>query len=414
MEPREPSYTDKPRPQSVLDFVTEDEVETPVPERARPRGLPFGISRQHLVASTIILAVLLIALGIGLGIYASSHQNRIYGGVSVAGVDLGGKTRSQARAALDPVLTEFLQQPLVLTSGADTFEIDPVTAGIAFDVDATVERAYSYGRSGNVAGRFARWSRALLHGSEITPVLAIDRAALDAALSNVASDVITPPVNAAIVVAGEAGPAIATEWPGTGVDLTETRHLVAHHFTTLSTESVPIVLVDLLPEIRRADLETGLATAQAVITDGFLIRGPDQRVWQLDRDDLRRLMRFAPEDGALSIDQDAIDELVALLAVAIDREAVNATVFVNSDEEVRVRRSVDARLVDQAASVEILLAALRGGAGEATLVFEESPATIQSETAEAAASRIESLVEDGLGLDWGEGSERLTRRELLA
>lgn len=413
MEPREPSEPDELQPQPTLDDGSLFGAVELAPGR-RSNRLPFGINRQHIVASLIMLLIVLAALGIGLGIYSSSHQNRIYDGVSVAGVELGGKTRSQARALLEPALAEFMAQPITLTSESNEFTIDPASSGIAFDLDATVERAFSYGRSGNVFSRFTRWSRALLHGTTIKPVVTIDATRLDATLSDVAQNVIMPPVNAAIVIAGEAGPAIATEWPGVGFDLTGTRHLIASHMTSLSNESVPLVLVDLEPAIDRADLEEGFATAQVVITDGFLIRGPDRRIWTLNRDDLRTLMSFAADDGRLSINTAAITSLVAALAESIDRDAVDATVFVNANEEVVVQRSVDARSVDQQASIDAILSALRQGAGEAELTYDETPALVQTPTAEKAAAEIETLIEDGIELNWGEGSERLTRRELLA
>lgn len=413
MEPGQASEPDEAQPQPILDDGAVPEALEPE-RRSRPGGLPFGINRQHVVASLIMLVIVFAALGIGLGIYSSSHQNRIYGGISVAGVDLGGKTRSQARALLAPALEEYLAQPVVLTSEGGEFAIEPAASGLAFDLDATVERAFSYGRSGNVASRFARWSKALLHGANLKPVLVIDAPQLNNALSDVAQNVIVPPVNAAIVIAGEAGPAIATEWPGVGFDLTKTRHLVAERMTSLSTDPVELVLIDLEPAVDRADLAEGFATAQVVITDGFLIRGPDRRVWQLDRDDLRSIMSFAAEDGRLSINREAITDLVAVLATSIDRESVNATVFVNDSEEVVVRQSVDARLVDQDQSIEAILLAMRNGSGEATLSFSETPATIQTEVAEQSAEQIESLIEDGIELRWGDGSEQLTRRELLA
>ena len=276
VEPQDQSNPEEPQRQSVFDFVTpeadeEEFVESPVAE-PRVRHLPFGLSRQHLVASAIMFLMVLIALGIGLGIYSSSKQNRIYDGVSVAGVDLGDMTRSQARAALEPVFAAYLAQPITLTTGTETFTIDPRVAGIGFDLDATVEQAFAYGREGSVPGRFARWSRALLHGAEITPILSIDTPSLNAALTSVAENVIVPPVNAAIVIAGEAGPAIATEWPGVGFDLTATRHLVAEHVESLSTDPVPMMLIELEPDIARTDLEAGLATAQVVVTEGFVIR----------------------------------------------------------------------------------------------------------------------------------------------
>ena len=412
MEPDDPeaSIDAQPEPESQP-LIDED---LPESRDRRRSGSLFGINRQHLVASTIVLLMLFVAAGIGLAIYSSSHQNRIYDGVSVANVELGGKTRSQARALLEPVLNEYLLNSVTLQSDQDEFSIDPVAAGIAFDLDATVERAFAYGRHGNVAARFARWSRALLHGAEIDPVLSTDLTRLDATLQAIGEQVIVPPVNAAIVIAGEAGPAIATEWPGVGFDLTGTRHLVLEQVRSLSNAPVPLVLTVLEPEIARADLETGFATAQVVVSDQFLIRGPDARIWQLDRDDLRSLIRFAPEDGRLSINTEAIDSLVAGLTSAIDRDAVDATVYVSDEEEVLTRNSVDAHRVDQSASADAIVSALRAGSGEASLVVDVVPAAIQSETAVDVAAHIESLIEDGIGINWGDGSERLSRRELLA
>jgi vancomycin resistance protein YoaR len=370
--------------------------------------------RQQVIASLITLLVVFVALGVGLLFYASSHQSRMYEGVSVAGVELGGMTRSQARAALEPRLTSYAQQPIELTGAEGDFTIVPANAGMRFDVDATVERAFAYGRSGGTPERVARWSRAMLHGSEVQPVYVVDTALLDQTLSGIAQQIVTAPQDAAIQMNEQDQPAIVPEVNGVSFDLTATRGLVVQRFASLSTDAVPMILPVVFPSIAAADLEGGLADAQGAVAEALVVQGPDGRAWRISTDDLRSIVSFSVNDGKLRVNEGALKTLVASLATSVNRDATDAAIFINDQDVVEVREAVDARSVDEDASVEAIRSAIVDGTRSAALVIETTPAAIGTEAAQAAADQAEALVGEGLKLTWKGGSEQMTRRELLA
>jgi vancomycin resistance protein YoaR len=384
---------------------------------AHPRRPSLGAlrwDRQQAIAILITLGAVFAALGLGLVLYASSHQSRMYEGVSVAGVDVSGMTKSQARAALEPVLVGYAQQPIELTGADGEYTIVPADSGLRFDVDATVNRAFNFGRSGNVLEQVARWSRGLLHGSEIQPVYVVDTARLDQTLAGIAQQVITAPQDAYIQMNEQDEPSIVAEVNGISFDLTATRSLVIQRFAAFSPDPVPMILPVAFPSVAATDLEGGLADAQGAVAEAFLIEGPDGRAWRISTTDLRAIVSFSTNDGELRVNKNALATLIASLSEAVDRDASDAAVYVNNREEISVRSAVDAREVDQDASVEVIRSAILDGTRSAALVIETTPADISTADALAAAEQAEQLVADGLKLTWTGGSEQMTRSELLA
>lgn len=370
--------------------------------------------RRQTYASLIALAVVLMAVSAGLLVYSSSHHNQIYEGVTVAGVNVGGKTKAQARELLQARLSPYEVQPITLTSDSGTYRIVPADAGLRFDIDATVNRAYDYGRGDALWERVGKWSHALLHGKDVTPVYVVDSTTLDSALTEIAQHVIAAPQDAYIQTVTEGDPTIVPEVNGVSFDLTATRSLVIQHFAALEIGPVAMVLPVAFPGVVASDLQGGLADVQGVVAQAFTVSGPDNRAWTIPTNDLRSIVSFSSREGEVKVDRNAIADMVEGLAEAIDRDAIDAAVYVNDQEQILVRDAVDAREVDQKASVDAIEQAMLGGERTANLIVETTPAEIDTATAEQAAAKAEQLVADGMKLTWTGGNDALTRRELLA
>lgn len=370
--------------------------------------------RRQTYASLIALAVVLVAISAGLLVYSSSHQNQIYEGVTVAGVNVGGKTKAEARELLEARLSPYEVQPITLTSDSGTYRVVPADAGLRFDIDATVNRAYDYGRGNSLWGRVGRWSHALLHGKDVSPVYVVDSATLDAALTEIAQHVISAPQDAYIQTTTQGGPTIVSEVNGVSFDLTATRSLVIQHFAALESGPIAMVLPVAFPNVVASDLQGGLADVQGVVAEAFTVTGPDNRAWTIPTNDLRSIVSFSSREGEVKVDRDAIADMVEGLAESIDRDAINAAVYVDDRDQILVRDAVDAREVDQKASVDAIESAILGGDRTAELIVETTPADIETATAERVAAQAEQLVADGLKLNWSGGNDALTRRELLA
>src|SRR5688500_17771228 len=119
---------------------------------------------RWLTGAVLVLAVFLGAGVVGLGLYASAHEDRIYEGVDVAGVRVGGMTEVEARAALEARFAEYAASPLALVAGEQSFPVTPSAAGARLDGEASVAAAFAFGRTGSIWERSRAWARGLLRG----------------------------------------------------------------------------------------------------------------------------------------------------------------------------------------------------------------------------------------------------------
>ena len=109
--------------------------------------------------SFILLAVTLALLLTGVVAayaYDSSRDDLIAEGVTVAGVDVGGMTTSQARRTLNREVQGPLERPLRVVRGRHRFTLSARDAGLRADVGGMVDQALAESRDGNIVSRVAR------------------------------------------------------------------------------------------------------------------------------------------------------------------------------------------------------------------------------------------------------------------
>jgi vancomycin resistance protein YoaR len=81
----------------------------------------------------------LALLVVGYGAAAWAVSDRVPAGVTIGGFEIGGQSRDQAVATLQQRLGPLLGDPVTVTAGGKTAQLDPVEAGLALDIPATVD-----------------------------------------------------------------------------------------------------------------------------------------------------------------------------------------------------------------------------------------------------------------------------------
>lgn len=98
-------------------------------------------------AALLILIVVIVCLLINAG---NADDGKILPNVYAAGVDLGGMSTDDARSALRLAINNSLaKNPMVVILPDGILELSPEDTHASVDVDAVVEVAYSYGRTGS-------------------------------------------------------------------------------------------------------------------------------------------------------------------------------------------------------------------------------------------------------------------------
>ena len=148
------STTQRANVQTRLDprakYLSADEPERG-PSRFRWIGWIFGglIGLALIVVTAFSLA------------WQGQYAGKVYAGVRVLGIDLGGKTADEAEALIRERVKPFVTEPVVLTWRGQEWRPSMDDLGIGLSVEATVEEAFNTGRSGDFFSNVAQqWASA--------------------------------------------------------------------------------------------------------------------------------------------------------------------------------------------------------------------------------------------------------------
>ena len=191
------------------------------------------------------LLVALVVLGgvyCGLATFLSRH---VPTNTTVDRIAIGGMTPDEATVTLKRVLAARASQPVHLETPSLAVNIDPGTAGIEIDVDATLSDL-----TGFTVNPVEMWAR--LTGGEDRPIrVRVDRAKLTAAVTEAARAVDSPVVEGSITFTG--GKAITVvSVAGQAVDVAGTTDAVAS--TWPGQQVVQAVMTITQPKVSAAEI----------------------------------------------------------------------------------------------------------------------------------------------------------------
>lgn len=154
----------------------------------------------RLVLLTLLIGI--ISGGILWIVYQTRYQGRIYKGVTIGSVTVGGLTTSEAIARLQQELTAEQMPFLVLTSGDRSWTVSPSRLGAAFRLEPAVTEAVMLGRSSTFRSDLLTQLRLLLFGYRIIPQISFESGTMLVYLRELASDSVQPSRAARLIVQG--------------------------------------------------------------------------------------------------------------------------------------------------------------------------------------------------------------------
>jgi vancomycin resistance protein YoaR len=108
------------------------------------------------VFSLVLIAVSAFALA-----WQGQYAGKVYAGVSVLGISMGGKTPDEARQLLTDKIKAFSNEPVLLEWNGKEWRPSLDDIGVNVSVDTTVNEAFAVGRSGDFMGNIEQqWNSA--------------------------------------------------------------------------------------------------------------------------------------------------------------------------------------------------------------------------------------------------------------
>ncbi|HYI25392.1 MAG TPA: peptidoglycan binding domain-containing protein [Thermomicrobiales bacterium] len=344
--------------------------------------------------------------------YGLSYSDRAYAGMRLGGVDIGGMTRDDIERVVATQYEDFATTRITLNDGDQEFTWTAGDMGISIDRAATVDRAMNEGRRGSPWERSLAWTRTLVSGNDLTPVLVVDRAAFDAAMQDVASDVVFAPSDARVDVESDGTATLVNDIRGRSLNVSATLATVLHELSQPGDVSAALALIPISAGVTATDLEGGLPGVERALSSSFTLSSEDGQ-WGLTRASLSELV-YVDDNGTMQVRREGVETYVAGIAAQVDHPSTDAAITVDDQGQFVVVPHVVAATVDQAATVDRIVAALIDGEPAAEMVVDRMEPAILTRHAETWAANADVMVGDGLTLSWSGGTSQLGRTDLVA
>ncbi|GED09079.1 VanW family protein [Cellulosimicrobium cellulans] len=341
----------------------------PVPPDESRQASPFDgfeedAPRRGWVRGLMWTGIGVLVLG---GLYTGAQwffSDKVPSGTSVAGVDVGGLTRTAAQERLESELGPRAAEPVTLTAGEASTTLDPAAAGLTFDAAATAEELTAFSMSP------ARLWQHLFGGEDEAPVVAVDDAALDAQVEALRGSLEIAPFDGAVqfvdgaptsTPAADGSALVTDEVPATITG----SWLVTDGPVTLPTEPVE-------PEITQEETDAALAQAEKVVSAPVVVSVGGQNP-ELPPEALAAAASFPATDGVLTLTFDGamlvdsvVDRTNDLLTAADDAH------FVFQDGAPVIEGGEPGTTIDPAALAAAVTTASSGDERTATVELVES------------------------------------------
>ncbi|NJN83277.1 MAG: hypothetical protein HC802_14005, partial [Caldilineaceae bacterium] len=367
------------------------------------------VRRTSLDLVAIFLGLVLIGLVIALFSWQFWHANRIFTGVTVAGVPVGGLTRA---AALERLTRRIPIYPLPPTTLYHEDEQWPITANqvrLQGDLLQAVNQAYLVGRRGDFSERIAEQSQTALLGRSITPPLTFDLPQLRHTVERIAREAQRSPRPSSQV-----GEVMIAAQAGLEVNIDATVDALVQAIQSegdVQTVAVPLQATILPPPadpvVVVEDAAAALATPQPLLLRDELF-GLELAV------DVATLSALTVEDSPLRLDEEKLRGYLTVLAEQIAVPSRDARLRFNPDTGgVSVLQSSQAgRRLDIDATITAMQTAVANNASQAALVVAElSPAVDMHRIGEMG---IRELVASGTTTFAGSSAARVRNIEVAA
>jgi vancomycin resistance protein YoaR len=336
------------------------------PRRARSTSRPpRGGAGAGVYVVLGVLLVLVLSAGGGLYYLDRSYEGRIYPNVTVQGIDVGELSPQQAEAALRARYGAFLQQPVTLSYGDQSWQPTIADVGIAFDFKGAIDDAYRAGRGHglieNLREVYAIWQ----NGLELPVYVSFDQNKLRAYVASATASLEQAPIDAQLRLDGTSAVTTPAR-TGRQVLVDQTVQDLSAALMTFKPQNVALRTRDLPPRLDDAAVAAGKAKLEAMLQGPLTLKGENtEYVWEPGELALMlNLARIPQGDGTdlfdVSLNRYQVDRRIRKIADETGRGSVNPRVAWNNGDLKITKLGKPGIRLDEAAAEAMIFSAIGG------------------------------------------------------
>ena len=245
------------------------------------------------LAGTALFVIALLFLLIG---FELLYLGRIYPGVSIANIAVGGLSPSDAADKISENIDFPSAGRVVITGQDQNWLTSPAELGLFLDPDITAQNAFKVGRSGNIFQRFSDQFNAWYYHNDIPLSMILDERMAFNYIDHLAQQINTPVVEPSLKIENTEV-LIQPGQVGHQVNFEATMDLLTAQIRSLQDGVVPLIITDTNPKIKNIEVQAELA--KNILSEPLKLTMPkdqpdNQGPWVFNPPDLAEMIAFEP------------------------------------------------------------------------------------------------------------------------
>jgi vancomycin resistance protein YoaR len=299
-------------------------------------------SKRRNIAGPVIIACAVIAVLVAADYLMNA--GKIYRGVEVGDVALGGRTPAEARQIVEEHATGALKE--IEFSGPEQFTRTAREMGVSFNIEATVDEAYAVGREGNILERLGERGRALLGQMTIPPDVDYRPGMARAEVEEIASQVNYEPKEASVNIYGSEVEVVESR-EGYQLDNTATMESADAAIEDMSGQARLIGDV-LEPAITTREAAAAAEKARRAVSEQLVFRA-EGKTWTLSPSDVGSALDVTKKGGEIDVglNRDRLVDRLAHVYADLNVKPLEASYDFDADGSVIVKPSKEGQRVEE-------------------------------------------------------------------
>lgn len=285
--------------------------------------------------SVIFLFGIIILFLVLFGGYSIIFAQKIYLNQTIDKVNFGGKTKEEAKKLLTENTKTFLDTNIELKYSADSeeaknYSIKPVDLGIQYDLDATLNNMWKYGRSNNILLSFWQQLKSIFKNSDHSAIYTINEDSLNKKISEIGEETDIPEKDFSLLYQNGSFALTSERNEGRRIDQEYIRSQIKSEISEIKSRRIDFSAKSYKPRIDERKAKERLKEANDLLDDGQLTLQFDGQKHVADVSTIASFISSRTKDDDLEIifNEDNIKTFVSNLASAINVAPQNATLTV--------------------------------------------------------------------------------------
>lgn len=344
------------------------------------------------------------------------YSGKIYPGVTVGDIDIGGKQVEQALLIFSGGLEYPQTSSLKFQFQDKTWAASPAQIGISFDPGTTLLNAYSVGRSGSLDRQLGDLVGMLTTKHPVPPVFIFDQNSAYQFFEKIGKQIDRPAQEAALKVQGTR---IIAEPGQTGyqLDIATTIQTITEALTRTNSSIIPLAVIEKPPE--QMDARQYAAAAQTILSSPLTLNvegdlSSPGKSWKFTPDELAAMLSFEQmkSDGKIlyevKVNEGILGNALTTISQEVNRQAENPRFTFNDEtHQLEILQSgISGRTINIARSIAAIQTGLKNGLHSIPLEVDVTEPAVKND-ASGEQLGIRELLRSETSYFYGSSKERV-------